>query len=249
MASSSVSFSAVLPAYNEEDALPPTVAELAGVLESHCSQWEIIVADDGSTDSTPAVCAELVEQHGDHFRTVRLEPNQGYGSALVAGIRAARYDYTFLMDSDGQFDAAQLTEFIAQLPAQRAVIGYRKNRVEGPRREFVSGVFNRIVRVLFGIRARDVDCAFRIYESALLRSLQITCKRYLVNTEILYCIRRQGVHPVQIGVDHRHRLGGETKIGFRDVPLSLIEIAKLRWRLWTLPAEAAAASSRTVASE
>lgn len=238
------SISVVLPAFNEQEALPHTVAGFAAVLPGLVSDWEIVVADDGSVDATPAVCAELARRFDGCVRCVRLVPNQGYGAALVAGIAAARHEWVLLCDSDGQFDPADLVKLLPHAAQSPIVIGYRVSRAEGRRRQFTSGVFNLMARVLFGLRVRDIDCAFKLIDAQMLKSVPLTCRRYLVNTEILHAFVRSGFQPVEVGVSHRARSGGESKISFRDVPRSLLEMIKLRLRLWRAPGAVLKARSR-----
>lgn len=226
----------VLPAYNEQEALPRTVEGFAAALGAMVPDWEVVVADDGSVDGTPRVCEELAARYAGRFRSVRLTPNQGYGCALAAGIAAAKGDWVLLSDSDGQFDPADLAKLLPAAASSPIVIGYRAVRAEGRRRQFTSGVFNTIARVLFGFRVRDIDCAFKLIDARLLKGVPLTCRRYLVNTEILHAFVRSGFQPAEVPVTHRARVGGESKIGFADVPRSLWEMAKLRVRLWRAPA-------------
>lgn len=229
------SVSVVLPAYNEELALPSTVDGFAEALGEFAAEWEIVVADDGSTDGMPAVCAELERRHAGRFRCVRLTPNQGYGAALAAGIAAARSEWILLSDSDGQFEPRDLGLLLPGAERSPIVIGFRHTRAEGARRALTSAVFNGIARILFGFRVRDIDCAFKLIDAHMLKSVPLTCRRYLVNSEILHAFVRSGFQPAEVPVSHRARQGGESKIGFRDVPRSLLEMGKLRWRLWKSP--------------
>jgi glycosyltransferase involved in cell wall biosynthesis len=228
------SLSVVLPAFNEEEALPGTVAGFAQALPSLVSDWEIVVVDDGSVDGTPAVCEALARRHPGRFRSVRLTPNQGYGAALAAGIAAARNELVLLSDADGQFDPRDLALLLPHLAASPIVVGFRATRAEGRRRAFTSGGFNLMARAMFGFRVRDIDCAFKLIDAGMLKSVPLTCRRYLVNTEILHAFARSGFPPVEVAVTHRARTAGRSKISFADVPRSLWEMAKLRVRLWRL---------------
>lgn len=238
--------SVVLPAYNEQEALPHTVAGFAEVLQELVPDWEIVVADDGSVDGTPRVCEELARRYEGRFRAVRLVPNQGYGAALAAGIGAAAKDWVLLSDSDGQFEPSDLVNLLPRTADSPIVIGYRTTRAEGRSRQFTSGVFNLMARALFGFRVKDIDCAFKLIDASMLKSVPLTCRRYLVNTEVLHAFVRSGFQPVEVGVRHRARSGGESKIGFRDVPRSLLEMFKLRVRLWRAPRVELVARSRAL---
>src|SRR5204863_9112073 len=103
---------------------------------------------------------------------------------------------------------------------------------------------NVMARLLFGFNVKDIDCAFKLIDASMLKSAPLTCRRYLVNSEILHAFVRSGFVPVEVGVSHRARVGGESKIGFADVPRSLLEMMKLRLRLWRLPRPALAAPDR-----
>ncbi len=245
MASPTVlSISVVLPAFNEEAALPRTVEGFAAALPDFVADWEIVVADDGSTDGTPNACAELSRRFGARVRAVRLPRNEGYGAALQAGIGAARGSWILLCDADGQFDPRDVAKLLPHAASSPIVIGFRASRAEGRGRQFSSGVFNAMARILFGFRVRDIDCAFKLIDAGMLKSVPLTCRRYLVNTEILHAFVRSGFQPVEAAVTHRARAGGASKIGFADVPRSLIEMFKLRARLWRLPRPALAAPGR-----
>jgi glycosyltransferase involved in cell wall biosynthesis len=238
------SITVVLPAFNEEEALPRTVEGFAEALPEFVPDWEIVVADDGSVDRTPDVCAELARRFEGRVRSVRLAENQGYGAALSAGIAAAQKEWILLSDADGQFDPRDLAAFLPHAARGPIVVGFRTTRAEGRGRQFTSGVFNATARVMFGFSVRDIDCAFKLIDAAMLKSVPLTCRRYLVNTEILHAFARSGFPPVQVGVRHRARAGGESKIGFADVPRSLREMVKLRLRLWRLPRPALVAPER-----
>ena len=109
----SLSISAVLPAYNEEAIIERTVRHVAGVLEGLATDFEIIVTNDGSRDDTGRVLADLQQSAPQlHLSVVTHEHNRGYGAALASGFDAARKDLIFLTDGDKQFDVAELSEFL-----------------------------------------------------------------------------------------------------------------------------------------
>jgi len=103
--------SAVLPAYNEAAAITKTVADLRAVLARLGPPFEIIVVNDGSADQT-GVIAEGLATRDPAIRVVHHPRNLGYGAALKSGFAAARREWVFLMDADGQFDPEELPGFI-----------------------------------------------------------------------------------------------------------------------------------------
>ena len=99
--------SVVFPAYNEEAGIAQAVAEADDALCRLTPDYEILVVDDGSTDRTAAVVAELLPAR-PRVRLLRHSANFGYGAALRTGFDSARCDAVWLLDSDGQFDPADL---------------------------------------------------------------------------------------------------------------------------------------------
>src|SRR5688572_9956775 len=107
MPSAVSTLSVVLPAYNEAGVIRETVQSARDFLGSRFQDFEIIVVDDGSRDETGTFVQSIAAGDG-RVRLLQHEHNRGYGEALRSGFRAARYDWIFLMDADGQFDIREL---------------------------------------------------------------------------------------------------------------------------------------------
>src|SRR5919202_3448562 len=154
----SLSISAVLPAYNEQAIIARTVRHVADVLRSLATDFEVIVTNDGSRDNTGAVLAEMRANEPEvHLRVVTHERNCGYGAALASGFDAARKDLIFLTDGDKQFDVTELASFLPAMDAQTdLVIGWRRNRADPPMRKLNALGWKTLVNGLFGYTARDV---------------------------------------------------------------------------------------------
>jgi glycosyltransferase involved in cell wall biosynthesis len=122
------SITAVLPAFNEEAVIVETVERTRKALQDcQVRSFEVVVVDDGSIDTTAALVADL-ESDDARIRTVSHEQNMGYGAALKTGFDAARMDAVWLMDSDGQFDPADIALLLEKYSPQTAVFGFRRNR-------------------------------------------------------------------------------------------------------------------------
>src|SRR6476469_1374328 len=105
------SLSLILPAYNEAAGIAAAVAEADAALAAFCSDYEILVVDDGSRDGTGDVVESLTNPR---VRLLRHETNRGYGAALRTGFEAARGDLVAFTDADGQFDLADLERLVAR---------------------------------------------------------------------------------------------------------------------------------------
>lgn len=201
--------SIVLPAHNEEAVLADTLNHCVATLSEIAPDYEIIVVDDGSNDQTGAIAEEFAAAN-PRIRVVHNRPQRGYGGALIAGFEAMTRPLAFFMDADGQFDIRDLAELIAlHEQGHRAVLGYRLKRQDSPLRKFNAWGWKLLVSTLFGLHVRDVDCAFKLYDTSLVRAVQVTADGAMVNTEMLVKLTRMGVPFVQAPVRHYPRLHGQ----------------------------------------
>lgn len=202
------SLSAVLPAHNEEAAIATTVSSVLQTLASWMPDFEVIVVNDGSQDRTGAILDSMAVENS-HLKVIHHPVNQGYGAALVSGFEACRKDFVFFMDSDGQFDIRDLERFFPLLEEYDAVLGYRIKRQDTWMRKANAWGWKMLVRRIFGVRVRDVDCAFKIYNGSFFREYRLETRGAMINTEILYKLKRAGYTYTEIGVHHLPRNGGK----------------------------------------
>lgn len=200
--------SVVLPAYNEAENLPNTLAELGAALDRLVVPAEIVVVDDGSRDDTAAVLANLAERE-ERLRTVRHARNLGYGAALRTVITASRGAWVALMDADGQFDTQDLVRLWRRRATGRAVLGYRAWRADPPGRIRNAKLWGAAVRGLLGVQVHDVDCALKLFPGEKLRSLHLSSRGAGVSPELLWRWRRAGGTWIEVPVTHRPRAAGE----------------------------------------
>ncbi|HEV7128530.1 MAG TPA: glycosyltransferase family 2 protein [Ktedonobacterales bacterium] len=228
--------SVVLPAYNEEAVIAQTVARCVAVLHQLAPDYEIIVVDDGSRDRTGEV-AEALAAANPRIRVVHNRPNRGYGGALIAGFNAASKSLSFFMDADGQFDIADIGSLVRlREQGHRVVLGYREHRRDPLPRLVNAWGWKMLVGVLFGVRVRDVDCAFKLYDTNLVRILNVQSAGAMVNTEMLAKLAKMRVAWVEVPVRHLPRLhGSATGANLRVIARAFRELPHLRAKLrhWT----------------
>lgn len=201
------SLAAVLPCRNEEANVEWVVREVIASADPLCRELEVIVVNDGSTDRTGEL-AERLATHDVRIRVVHNRPGRGYGGALRAGFDASRADWVFFTDGDGQIDPAQLPLLVGLLNRADAAAGYRVNRAEGLMRRFNAGAWTVLVRAVFGLRIRDVDCAFKILPGWFVRESPLVSNGALISAELLARAKNAGLHVEQVGVHHRPRTAG-----------------------------------------
>jgi glycosyltransferase involved in cell wall biosynthesis len=228
----SLSISAVLPAYNEEAIIERTVRHVAGVLEGLATDFEVIVANDGSRDRTGRVLADLQQSAPElHLSVITHEHNRGYGAALASGFDAAHKDLIFLTDGDKQFDVAELSEFLPHMDGHTdLVIGWRRNRADPALRKLNALGWKTLVNLLFGYTARDVDCAFKLFRRRVWESMTVHARGATFSAEFLIKARRLGFHVEELPVTHFPRTAGSpTGARFDVIVRAFTELFRL-WR-------------------
>jgi glycosyltransferase involved in cell wall biosynthesis len=205
-ASALASLSIVLPCFNEEANIAAAIENAAAAARQCSDRYEIVVVDDGSTDGTARVIGELVEPN---IRAIVHTRNRGYGEALRSGIRAARMEWVLLADADLQFDLRDLADFVPLARSADALWGRRLVRQDTLLRRLYASVWNRLVRRLFDLPVRDVDCGFKLIRAGVLRDVTLQTTGAMISTELaVQCVAR-GARFAEIGVRPHPRIAGE----------------------------------------
>jgi glycosyltransferase involved in cell wall biosynthesis len=202
------SVSVVLPCFNEEANIAEAIRNATAAAAMSSEAYEIIVVDDGSTDATARIASQSIEAD-PHVRLIVHTRNRGYGDALRSGIDAARMDWVLLSDADLQFDLRELADFVPVTGSADAIWGQRILRQDRVSRRAFSSAWNWLMRALFGLPVRDVDCAFKLIRRDLLQRFALQTGGAMISTELLVRCRAEGARVVEVGVHHHPRVAGE----------------------------------------
>jgi dolichol-phosphate mannosyltransferase len=233
--------SLVIPAYNEEAGIAQAIAEADQALSYLDLEYEIIIVDDGSRDSTADNVRRTIIDH-PRIRLVEHAENRGYGAALRSGFEAARGDVIAFTDADCQFHIEDLARLLPLLRDHAIAVGYRMDRQDSPKRLFYSWGYNALVRRFLGTRVRDCDCALKVFRRSSLAAILPQSRGFFVNAEMLSRARRLGMRIAETGVRHRPRLAGSSKVSILDVPPVLASLLPFWWTRVLFPATLARGS-------
>ncbi len=223
--------SCILPAFNEANNVESAVSSCKETLGRLWNEFEIIIVDDGSSDGTGDL-ADRLAASDPGIRVIHHERNLGYGAALRSGFSAALNPWLFFTDSDGQFDPTDLEKFIPHLDESDMVVGFRSPRVDPWNRVLYGRLFSAAIRFLFGVNARDINCAFKIFRRKILDGVELTSPGALINAELLAVARGKGVTPVEVPVRHLPRLQGrQTGGSIRVILRAVMELFSLLYRI------------------
>jgi glycosyltransferase involved in cell wall biosynthesis len=205
------SVSGVLLAYHEEAVITQTIARLEAELKKITGDWEIVVVGfEGAKDRTN----EIVREIGLRDPRVRLvlqkREEKGYGRAFAIGLRAARKDWIFQSDADGQYEFADLGRLAERAGDGVAMVhGYRRHRQDPTERKLMAFCYNTALKTLFFIPLRDVDSAFKLIRRDSLADIALASKSGFCVAEMVIQLRRKKRRIAQLPITHLPRVHGE----------------------------------------
>lgn len=215
------------PFWNEEKNIEKLVKSAIPVADKFSQKWEILLIDDGSSDSTLEK-AEKLSRENKKIRVITHTPNRGYGAALKEGFQNAKYDYIVFTDGDGQFDFSELNKFIDKIENADIVIGFRKQR----RDSFIRHILMKMLKIwdfiFFGFRFKDIDCGFKMFrKDAIDKIFPLRSEGAMITTEILAKsvgkkLRIKEVEVMHYPREHGNQSGANIPVIIRAVLESLI---------------------------
>ena len=223
-----VSISVFFPCYNEQDNITRVVEQALTVLEKLKADFEVIIVNDGSSDGTGQIADEIAGQN-DRVKVVHHRTNLGYGAALQSGFKAATKELVFYTDGDGQFDINEMPPLLRLMEQYDIVSCYRLNRQDNLIRKINGWCWTKLVCLLFGMKIRDIDCAFKLYKREIFDNIKVVSTGALIDAEILARAVRKGYRVTQQGIHHYPRTAGaQTGANLRVILRAFKELLKLR---------------------
>jgi glycosyltransferase involved in cell wall biosynthesis len=223
--------SILIPAHNEQDNLAQLINEILRLMPQvmAVSAYEIIVIDDGSTDSTVAEILPLMDG-GAPLRLIAHGRRAGKSAALKTGFTAANGRWVLTLDGDGQNDPADLVRLWGEISAGPATVmyaGVRNRRNDGLVKKFTSRFANAVRRRALRDTARDSGCGFKVLPASLATALP-----YFDNMHrfLPALARRHGYGVREVLVNDRPRVHGTSKYGFFDrAAVSFLDLVGVYW--------------------
>ncbi len=225
--------SIVLPAYNEAKRLRKAVQEVAKAADKIGYDYEIIIAEDGSTDGTDKIAAELAKEK-ENVVHLHSDERLGRGKALMNAFSKASGDIVVYMDVDLATDLKHLKELVDAIAKEGydVATGSRlmeASKAERPlKRDIASKVYNFLVRLFLGSKIKDHQCGFKAFRKQAILEIgkHVKDNHWFWDTEVLVLAQKMGYKVKEIPVEWRH--GGETKVEFgKDVVYMFSQIMRM----------------------
>lgn len=222
------SLSIFFPCYNEAENVERVTRAALEAAPQFADSFEIIIVNDGSRDRTGQIADQLAAEI-PKVRAVHNRPNRGYGGAVARGLTEARMEWIFFTDGDGQFDIGEVPKLIELLDRGDFAVGYRMKRADSFLRVLNARAWGVLVRAVFGLTVRDIDCAFKLLPKSLIDGIELQSEGALISTELLAKAARRGLRIVETGVNHYPRKAGrQTGANPAVILKAFYELFKLR---------------------
>jgi glycosyltransferase involved in cell wall biosynthesis len=224
--------SVFFPAYNDSGTIASMVIRAVQAAAELTSDFEVIVVNDGSADSTPQIIDELARTY-PQMRAVHHPKNRGYGGALQTGFRTATKEFIFYTDGDAQYDPAELADLWAKMTREADLVnGYKISRSDPFHRIVIGRLYHHIVKLLFGLTVRDVDCDFRLMRRTIFEKIDLEKTSGVICLEMMKKIEDAGFRIVEVPVHHYHRAYGKSQFfNFRRIAKTGVDVLRLWYEL------------------
>jgi glycosyltransferase involved in cell wall biosynthesis len=220
------------PCYNDAGTIGSLVAAADAVAAELTPDYEIIVVDDGSTDSSRDLLRMLAATY-PRLRLVFHAENRGYGGALRSGFEHATKEFVFYTDGDGQYDVLELRKLLPILTEGIDVVnGYKIARQDPLHRTVIGIVYLRLMRLLFNFKIRDVDCDFRLLRRSVFEHVRLSHDSGVICLELVKKLELAGYRFAEYPVHHYHRTYGRSQFfNVRRLVRTAVNIGRLWWEI------------------
>jgi glycosyltransferase involved in cell wall biosynthesis len=224
--------SVFFPAYNDAGTIASLVMTALMTAETLTPDHEVIVINDGSADRTAEILDELARVY-PRLRVVHHVRNRGYGGALRSGFATASKEWIFYTDGDGQYDPAEMTVLWERRGDDVDLVnGYKISRSDPFHRIVIGRAYHHTVKLLFGLKVRDVDCDFRLLRRTMFERIHLEKNSGVICLEMMKKITDAGFRIAEVPVHHYHRTHGTSQFfNFRRIARTGVDVLKLWWAL------------------
>lgn len=225
------SISIVMPAYNEEESVERVVNQAVTELKKISKDFEVVVVDDGSQDSTGKILDKLAKKN-KRIRVIHHKKNKGFTGAILSCYKNAKKHLVFLAPADGEFNFAELINFIDGVKGFDVAVGYRVGSTRSIFRKFNSKGFHLLTRIFFGIKFKEISAVI-LWRKPILDQLSVGSNESaaLIEPELIYQALKKGYKFTEVPFHFTARIAGKSKgAGIRMIIMTFIEMLKFWWK-------------------
>jgi glycosyltransferase involved in cell wall biosynthesis len=196
------------PVFRDEGTVRTVAEKALSLLSELCSEYEIIIIDDGSPDRSGEIADELAREH-EVVRVIHHGKNLGYGAAVRSGLAASRFECICLTDGDDEYEVEDFRKLLNLKDRYDLVITFRYKKIYSNYRIFVSWIYNRLLRLLFRMPFRDVSTGLRMVRKSVIDDLELESTSPFIGAEIAIKAMLKGYAVGEVGIQTFPRAFGK----------------------------------------
>jgi glycosyltransferase involved in cell wall biosynthesis len=194
------SMSLFFPVYNDEKTVRRVALKSVDVLSATCREYEILIINDGSPDRAGEIADELAREFPGKVRAIHHPRNLGYGAAVRTGLSNVKYEWVCFTDGDDEYDVFELYKMLPLLDFYDLIITFRYVKAYSGKRQFISWVYNCLLRFMFRTRYRDISTGFRVMRRSLAAQLDLRSNSTFIGAEIAIKTMLRGYRVGEVGI-------------------------------------------------
>ena len=221
------------PCYNDGGTIATMIIRAVQVATTLTDDFEIIVVNDGSQDDSAQILDEMARIYTGSVRIVHEVHPSGYGGVLRKGFALARKEWIFYTDGDAQYDPRELRVLVEGLREDLDMVnGYKIKRRDPPHRIWIGLAYQYFVKLVFGLKIRDIDCDFRLMRRSIFDVVALESTSGTITFEMVKKIQDADFCIGEAPVHHYYRQYGESQFfNLRRVARTLVDLLRWWWRL------------------
>lgn len=229
-----MNLSIVIPAYNEEKRIGPTLTTYLEYFNKKKISYEIIVVLNGCKDNTREVVGKFAKK-SKTLKLIDIKENIGKGGAVIEGFKKAQGDLIGFIDADASTQPDSFDDLVKKIEDSDAIIASRwiKGSIVEPKqpfaRRFASRGFNYFVRILFGLKLHDTQCGAKLFKHNAIKSVipEMGITKWAFDVDLLFKLKRKGYKIKEITTVWKDKKGTQLKIG-KTIPEMFFAVIRLR---------------------
>jgi len=228
------SLSIFFPCYNDAGTIASIVILADQIAKNITSNYEIIVVNDASFDSSKEIL-DLLKKNFKRLKVITHHKNKGYGGTLKTGFKYAQKEWIFYTDGDFQYDVRELMKFAQVVDKKTQLIqGYKIKRHDPWYRIVIGNIYNFLVKIMFNLPYKDIDCDFRLIKKEVFKKIKLESNSGTICVEMMLKFKQNNIRYKEIPVHHYVRSYETSQFfNFKRIFNTGVALFKLYWNFLT----------------
>ncbi|MBI2011711.1 glycosyltransferase family 2 protein [Candidatus Daviesbacteria bacterium] len=214
------SISVVIPIYNEAKLINKSIPLINFFLKKNFKDYEIIIIESGSTDNSYQLSEKLTKKY-PKIKLISQKRREGFGSALRLGFQKVNKKLVWPLVIDLPYPLESILKALPYFDSYDCILSYRSSDNRSFSRKLKSTIYNFLAKIILNLPMKHINSAFKVYKKSALDKMKLTSSGWLIDSEILYQIKKQKISYIEIPIGLKKRTMGKSSINLAT-PIQLI---------------------------